>query len=128
MRQKTPTIGWPSISWVFMRLTGVLMPILVIVHLLIQHLFNDVHDLTAEWAARRWDKRGWRIWDGAMLILAVTHGLNGTTHIIDDYIHDAALNRLARLGVVVLGLGLVSAGFAGLISFDLDTTLERMEA
>jgi succinate dehydrogenase / fumarate reductase membrane anchor subunit len=128
MTRKRPILSGPTISWVFMRLSGVLMPLLVIIHLLIQHLFNDVHDLTVEWTARRWDKRGWRIWDGAMLILAVTHGLNGTRHVIDDYIHDPALNRLARLGVLVLGLCLVSAGLAGLISFDLDTTLEKMEA
>jgi succinate dehydrogenase / fumarate reductase membrane anchor subunit len=127
MRQKTTAISGPTTSWVFMRLSGVLMPTLVIIHLLIQHLFNDVHDLTVEWTAKRWDKRGWRIWDGAMLILAVTHGLNGTRHVIDDYIHDSALNRLARWGMLALGLGLVSAGLAGLISFDLETTLEKME-
>jgi succinate dehydrogenase / fumarate reductase membrane anchor subunit len=127
MRQKTTAISGPTTSWVFMRLSGVLMPTLVIIHLLIQHLFNDVHDLTVEWTAKRWDKRGWRIWDGAMLILAVTHGLNGTRHVIDDYIHDYALNRLARWGMLALGLGLISAGLAGMISFDLETTLEKME-
>jgi succinate dehydrogenase / fumarate reductase membrane anchor subunit len=128
VRQRRSLVSGASLSWVFMRVSGVLMPVLVIIHLLIQHLFNDVHDLTVEWAAKRWEKRGWRIWDGAMLILAVTHGLNGTRHVIDDYVHDPALNRLARVGVLVLGLGLVSAGLAGLISFDLDTTLEKMEA
>jgi succinate dehydrogenase / fumarate reductase membrane anchor subunit len=120
VRKRTPALSGPSISWVYMRLSGVLMPVLVIIHLLIQHLFNDVHDLTVEWAARRWEKRGWRIWDGAMLILAVTHGLNGTRHVIDDYIHDPALNGLAQMAVLVLGLCLAAAGLAGLISFDLD--------
>jgi succinate dehydrogenase / fumarate reductase, membrane anchor subunit len=128
MRQKMPAISGPGAGWVFMRLSGALMPVLVIIHLLIQHLFNDVHDLTVEWTARRLDKRGWRIWDGAMLLLAVTHGLNGTRHIIDDYVHDPTLNRTAHLGIVVLGLGLILAGLAGLIAFDLDTTLEKMEA
>jgi len=128
MRQTTPAISGQGASWIFMRLSGVLMPILVIVHLLIQHLFHDVHDLTVEWAARRLEKRGWRFWDGAMLVLAVTHGLNGTRHVIDDYVHNPTLNRAAHLGVVILGLGLISAGLAGLISFDLDTTLKKMEA
>jgi succinate dehydrogenase / fumarate reductase, membrane anchor subunit len=128
MRQKMPAISGPGAGWVFMRLSGALMPVLVIIHLLIQHLFNDVHDLTVEWTARRLDKRGWRIWDGAMLLLAVTHGLNGTRHIIDDYVHDPTLNRTAHLGILALGLGLIFAGLAGLIAFDLDTTLEKMEA
>jgi succinate dehydrogenase hydrophobic anchor subunit len=110
-----------------MRVTGALMPVLVIIHLLIQHLFNDVHDLTVEWAAERWQRRSWRLWDGAMLILSVSHGLNGTRHVIDDYIHDRALNRLATWTVLAVGVGLIGAGLAGLIAFDLETTLEKME-
>jgi succinate dehydrogenase / fumarate reductase, membrane anchor subunit len=128
MRQITRTVSGPGAGWVFMRLSGVLMPVLVIVHLLIQHLFHDVHDLTVEWAAKRLDRRGWRVWDGAMLVLAVTHGLNGTRNVIDDYVHDPTLNRAAHLGIAGLGLGLISAGLAGLISFDLDTTMNKMEA
>ena len=128
MRQITRTVSGPGVGWVFMRLSGVLMPVLVIVHLLIQHLFHDVHDLTVEWAAKRLDRRGWRIWDGAMLVLAVAHGLNGTRNVIDDYVHNPTLNRAAHIGIAVLGLGLISAGLAGLISFDLDTTLNKMEA
>ena len=128
MTTKKPAFSASGFSWVFMRVSGILMPALVIIHLLIQHLFNDVHDLTAEWAAKRWDKRGWRIWDGAMLILSVTHGLNGSRHVIDDYVHDPALHRLANSGVLVLGLALVLAGLAGLVSFDIETTLEKLEA
>jgi succinate dehydrogenase hydrophobic anchor subunit len=127
MRKTTPAVTGPGIGWIYMRLSGILMPILVIIHLLIQHLFNDVHDLTVDWAAKRWARRGWRVWDGAMLILSVSHGLNGTRHVIDDYVHDQALNRLAHRGVALLGVALISAGLAGLISFDLDTTLEKME-
>lgn len=127
MTERTPVISRPSITWVFMRLSGILMPILVIIHLMIQHLFNDVHDLTVEWAATRLAKRGWRIWDGAMLILSVAHGLTGTRHVVDDYIHDRGLNRLAHWGVAFLGLGLILAGLAGLVNFDLDKTLEKME-
>jgi succinate dehydrogenase / fumarate reductase membrane anchor subunit len=128
MKTQKPAVSGSGLSWVFMRVSGVLMPILVIIHLLIQHLVNDVHDLTVEWAAKRWEKRGWRIWDGAMLVLSVSHGLNGTRHVIDDYIHDPALNRLANLGVAALGLALILAGLSGLIAFDIDTVLEKMEA
>lgn len=124
---KTASGSRESKSWLFMRGSGFLMPLLVLGHLLIQHLFNDVHNLTAEWAARRWEKGIWRVWDGLMLVLAVGHGLNGTRVVIDDYIHDPALNRMARMGVLALGILLVLAGLAGLIAFDLDSTLERLE-
>ena len=113
-------------GWLFMRGSAFLMPSLVLGHLIIQHLLNDVHDLKLEWVAERWNKTGWRIYDGLMLVLAVGHGLNGTTTVIDDYIHDPARNRAAHTGVQILGPVLVAAGLAGLIAFDKETTLEKL--
>jgi succinate dehydrogenase / fumarate reductase membrane anchor subunit len=111
--------------WLSMRGSGVLMSSLVLGHLIIQHLLNDVHDLRLEWVADRWNKLGWRLWDGLMMILAVGHGLNGTDHVIDDYVHDPGLNRAAHRGTQLLGAILIMVGIAGLVSFDRDTTLDR---
>ncbi len=116
-----------SQSWLLMRLSGFLMPTLIIVHLVIQHLVNDVHDLQAEWAAERWSKIGWRIWAGMMMLLSVGHGLNGTRHVIDDYVHDPVANQAARTGALVLGIGLAALGLAGLIAFDKDETLRKLQ-
>jgi succinate dehydrogenase / fumarate reductase membrane anchor subunit len=116
-----------SKSWLFMRGSGFLMPSLVIGHLVIQHLVNDVHDLRVEWVAERWNKTGWRAWDGLMLILAVGHGLNGTRYVIDDYVHDPAVNQAAKLGVTMLGVVLVAVGLLGIVAFDKETTLQRLE-
>ncbi|MBN1318488.1 MAG: hypothetical protein JXA42_23615 [Anaerolineales bacterium] len=116
-----------SKSWLFMRGSGFLMPTLVLGHLIIQHLLNDVHNLKVEWVVERWDKTGWRIWDGLMLLLAVGHGLNGTRYVIDDYVHDPALNRTIMQCVGVLGVLLVAAGLAGLIAFDKDTAIKRLK-
>ena len=113
-------------SWLFMRGSAFLMPSLVLGHLIIQHLLNDVHDLKLEWVAERWNKAGWRIYDGLMLVLAVGHGLNGTRNVIDDYIHDPDRNRAAHTGIQILGTVLVVAGLAGLIAFDQETALEKL--
>lgn len=114
-------------SWLFMRGSGFLMQLLVVGHLVIQHLLNDVHNLRVEWAADRWNKTGWRLWDGLMLVLAVGHGLNGSRHVIDDYVHDPIANRAARIGLLVLGIVVIGAGLAGLIAFDLERTLAKLE-
>ena len=128
MTQKFNPESLESKSWLFMRGSGFLMPALVIGHLIIQHLVNDVHDLKAEWVAERWNKTGWRVYDGLMLILAVTHGLNGTRYVIDDYVHDPALNQAVKMGVLVLGIIVTLAGLAGLIAFDKETTMERLQS
>jgi succinate dehydrogenase / fumarate reductase membrane anchor subunit len=116
-----------SKRWLFMRGSGFMMSSLVLGHLVIQHLLNDVHDLRVEWVAERWSKTGWRIWDGLMLILAVKHGLNGTRHVIDDTIHDPALNETVNWAVQILGMVLIAAGLIGLIAFDRDSVLEQLE-
>jgi succinate dehydrogenase / fumarate reductase membrane anchor subunit len=118
-------INSPAKIWLSMRGSGVLMSSLVLGHLIIQHLLNDVHDLRLEWVAERWSKVGWRLWDGLMMILAVGHGLNGTNHVIDDYIQDPSLNRAARRGVQLLGALVIMVGVMGLVSFDKEATLDR---
>lgn len=117
-----------SKRWLFMRGSGFLMPTLIIGHLVVQHLVNDVHDLRTEWVAERWNKTGWRVWDGLMLVLAIGHGLSGTRHVIDDYVHDPALNQAAKLGMLLLGAALTLTGLAGLVAFDKETTLKRLES
>ena len=126
MAGRSNTKGSEGKSWLFMRGSAFLMPSLVLGHLIIQHLLNDVHDLKLEWVAERWNKTGWRIFDGLMLVLAVGHGLNGTRNVVDDYIHDPARNRAAHAGVQILGTVLVVAGLLGLIAFDKETALEKL--
>ena len=123
MTRKTESGG---AAWLFMRGSAFLMPSLVLGHLIIQHLLNDVHDLQLEWVAERWNKTGWRIWDGLMLVLAVGHGLNGTRNVIDDYVHDPARNQVAHTAVQLLGIVLIVAGLVGLIAFDKETALEKL--
>lgn len=124
MSRRVDPLNSESRRWLGMRGSGALMSGLVLGHLIIQHLVNDVHDLRIEWVAERWNKSGWRLWDGLMMVLAVGHGLSGTGHVIDDYVHDARLNRAAHRGVQVIGGLLVMIGVMGLVSFDRDATLE----
>ena len=42
------------ISWVFMRVSGVLLLFLALGHFAIQHVINDVHNLSIEFVAARW--------------------------------------------------------------------------
>ena len=73
-------------AWVFMRVSGVLLVVLVLAHFAIMHVFDGGLD-RVNWAfvSGRWANPFWRVYDFAMLTLALVHGGNGLRVIIDDY-------------------------------------------
>ena len=73
-------------SWVFMRMSGLLLFVLVLWHLLIMTVLDDgVQKVNFAFVAGRWSSPFWRTWDLAQLWLAQLHGTNGLRVIINDY-------------------------------------------
>ena len=73
-------------AWLFMRLSGIVLVVLVIGHLLIQLVLDGgVSKIGFAFVAGRWASPFWQVWDLAMLWLAQLHGTNGLRVIIDDY-------------------------------------------
>ncbi len=99
-----------TIGWVFMRVSGVALLFLALGHFAIQHVINDVHDLSLSFVAARWSGLGWRVYDALLLALALVHGLNGLRVVVDDYVHRPALNRAFRWAIVIVGGALIIVG------------------
>ncbi|MGR7001058.1 succinate dehydrogenase hydrophobic membrane anchor subunit [Yinghuangia aomiensis] len=73
-------------SWLFMRLSGILLVVLVIGHLIIQLVIDGgVSRIGFAFVAGRWASPFWQAWDLIMLWLAELHGVNGLRTIINDY-------------------------------------------
>ena len=73
-------------SWIFMRMSGLLLVILVLGHLLIMNILDGgVNRVNFAFVAGRWASPFWRTWDLAQLWLAQLHGTNGLRVIINDY-------------------------------------------
>ena len=73
-------------SWVFMRMSGLLLVILVLGHLVIMNILDGgVQRINFGFVAGRWASPFWRTWDLAQLWLAELHGTNGLRTIINDY-------------------------------------------
>ncbi len=73
-------------SWLFMRLSGVLLVLLVLGHLFIMHVVDGgVERVNFAFVAGRWSSPFWRTWDLVMLWLAEIHGTNGLRVIVNDY-------------------------------------------
>jgi succinate dehydrogenase / fumarate reductase membrane anchor subunit len=98
-------------SWLFMRMSGILLVILVFGHLLIMNVLDGgVNRLNFGFVAGRWASPFWQIWDFLQLVLAELHGTNGMRTIINDYSKNDStrfwLKMLLYLSaVIVLGLG-----------------------
>ena len=112
-----------------MRISGVLILPLVFGHLAMQHLIQGVFDITVaghtvvgtdlvnqsgtavEFVADRWNMLFagvaiWRLYDVALLALAVIHGFNGLRYVLTDYTKSPWLRRsalyLCVIGAVIL--------------------------
>jgi succinate dehydrogenase / fumarate reductase membrane anchor subunit len=73
-------------SWIFMRMSGVLLVVLVLGHLLIMNVLDGgVQRVNFGFVAGRWASPFWRTWDLMQLWLAELHGTNGLRTIINDY-------------------------------------------
>jgi succinate dehydrogenase / fumarate reductase membrane anchor subunit len=81
-------------SWLFMRISGVVLIFLVLGHLLIMNVLDGgVQRINFAFVAGRWSSPFWQIWDLLMLWLAQLHGGNGLRVIINDYA-DRDMTRL----------------------------------
>lgn len=73
-------------SWIFMRMSGLLLIVLVLGHLFIMNILDGgVQRINFSFVAGRWASPFWRTWDLAQLWLAQLHGTNGLRVIINDY-------------------------------------------
>ena len=78
--------NFEMLSWLFMRVSGVLLVVLVIGHLLIMNILDGgVQRINFAFVAGRWASPFWQVWDLLQLWLAIIHGTNGLRTIISDY-------------------------------------------
>jgi succinate dehydrogenase / fumarate reductase membrane anchor subunit len=109
-RRKSRT-NFELYSWIFMRVSGVFLVVLVLGHLFIMNILDGgVQRINFGFVAGRWASPFWQVWDLLMLWLAQIHGTNGMRTIINDYTkRDATRFWLKMLlyvaSVVVIGLG-----------------------
>jgi succinate dehydrogenase / fumarate reductase membrane anchor subunit len=110
-RDRASKSNFEMYSWIFMRLSGVLLVVLILGHLFVNLMLGDgVHQIDFAFVAGKWASPFWQVWDLLMLWLAQLHGTNGLRTIINDYAERdgtrfwlKALLYLASTVVVVLG-------------------------
>ena len=84
--QSASKTSFEMYAWVFMRVSGLLLVVLVLGHLLIMNILDGgVQRINFGFVAGRWASPFWQTWDLAQLWLAQLHGTNGLRTVINDY-------------------------------------------
>ena len=97
--------------WIFQRVSGLLLVVLVLGHLLIMTVLDGgVARINFAFVAGRWASPYWQAWDLAQLWLAQLHGAVGLRTIINDYATKSGTRfwlqtLLWVASVLVIGLG-----------------------
>lgn len=74
------------VSWLYMRLSGILLLVMAVYHLLLMHYGIGVENLSFDVVAARWESPWWRLYDLVLLVFALSHGVNGLRIVIGDYV------------------------------------------
>lgn len=130
IRDRPPTTGWRISrerpagglelwSWLFMRISGIVLLFLAVGHVLIMHVVDEGIDrVDFGFVATRWGSPFWRTWDWVMLVLALIHGINGLRVITQDYVRRPAARFAIDMVFLTLGIVLFALGTVVVFTFD----------
>jgi succinate dehydrogenase membrane anchor subunit len=105
--------------WVFMRVSGLLLLVLAVGHVLIMHVMGGgVDRVNFGFVAVRWQSPFWRTWDWLMLSLALVHGINGLRVIGLDHIRRPGLRVATNWFFGIAGAMAFSLGSIIVFTFD----------
>jgi succinate dehydrogenase / fumarate reductase membrane anchor subunit len=86
-------------------------------HLLYMHLVIGVENINFNTVASRWESPFWRLFDFFLLTFALSHGVNGTRQVLDDYVHGRGGRVVARTTVFMVGFVLAVLGAYVIFTF-----------
>lgn len=112
-----PLGGFELYAWVFMRVSGVLLLVLALGHLVIMHLIHGVEEIDFAFVATRYRNPLWRLYDWFLLMLALVHGMNGLRVLVDDYLRRPGLRVLSLVGVYFFTFFFLAVGSYVILAF-----------
>jgi succinate dehydrogenase membrane anchor subunit len=113
-----PQGGIDLLAWIFMRVSGVVLLFMVLLHLAIMHIINNIEVINYHFVAERYATPFWRTYDVVMLWLAFIHGLNGVRVMIDDYVGSRGWRVFSLASLYVLGFVFLVLGSLAVLTFN----------
>ena len=119
MGRERPVGGFELWTWLFMRISGIVLLVLAIGHVLIMHVVSTgVSRVNFAFVATRWENPVWRTWDWALLVLAMIHGINGLRVITLDYVRQPGVRLAINMFFYTVGFILFVLGTVIVFTFD----------
>ena len=112
-----PSGGFELFMWFFMRVSGVLLVVLALGHLVVMHIINSIENIDYAFVATRYATPFWRTYDFMMLSLAVVHGFNGARTCVEDYVRKPGWRLLSLSAVYVGTFAFLSLGALVIFTF-----------
>jgi succinate dehydrogenase / fumarate reductase membrane anchor subunit len=117
--RERPVGGFELWAWLFMRISGLVLLILAVGHVLIMHIPDGgVDRVSFAFVALRWRSPFWRTWDWMLLVLALIHGVNGLRNITLDHVTKPGIRFASNMFFYVLGFALFILGSVIVLTFD----------
>ena len=117
MARARPATNFELVSWLFMRVSGVLIAFLLLGHIFVMHILHHVDEVSYQFAAERLANPFWRIYDLVLLGLVLIHGLTGVRIALDDHIHNRGWRIVLKTGLWLVGALFLIVGAFVLLTF-----------
>lgn len=115
--------GFELTSWVFMRISGALLVVLVLGHLTVNLVIGGgINAIDFAVVAGRYTNPFWQLWSLSILWLAMLHGANGMRTIINDYTERPATRATLTVGLYVTTAAIITLGTLVIFTFNPCTT------
>jgi succinate dehydrogenase / fumarate reductase membrane anchor subunit len=111
--------NWEKYGWLFMRVSGPLLIVLVFTHLVVNLVLGDgIKAIDFAFVAGKWADPFWQWWDLAMLWLAMIHGTNGMRTIVNDYSERVVVRTALNTTLWAICALLILLGTLVIFTFD----------
>ena len=112
--------NWEKYGWIYMRISGPLLIVLIFVHLISNLVVPDggIKAIDFAFVAGKWAAPFWQWWDLAMLWLAMLHGTNGMRTVINDYTEHEGIRKTLVFSLWGVCAALITLGTLVIFTFD----------
>lgn len=111
--------NWEKWGWIYMRVSGVLLVVLVFGHLFSNLMIGDgVHAIDFGFVGGKLANPFWKVWDLLLLWLALIHGANGMRTIVNDYVSKSGIAKALKIALFAAAALLILLGTFVIFTLD----------